>query len=165
MLTIDSFVPNCMMVIVFQNQTGLTLEAGPLTVFESSMYIGETHLITTKPNERRSVDQYPHVEMYHISNSKFPRFLPFSMEFNILIQSEPQTNEVLDAHWARIADGLITLTKKRISKKVYTITNKSAKPIELMLEHPKEAQTTLVIQKFQIKSVAREGNFPNRPGN
>ncbi len=41
--------------VEFENTTGLTLEGGPVTVFEQGSYVGEAMLDTLKPTEKRLV--------------------------------------------------------------------------------------------------------------
>ncbi|EDN72169.1 hypothetical protein BGS_1430 [Beggiatoa sp. SS] len=46
---------NPMSALLFKNTTGLTLESGPLTVFEEEAYLGEAMLDTLKPDEEQFV--------------------------------------------------------------------------------------------------------------
>eukprot|EP00026_Physarum_polycephalum_P004203 Phypoly_transcript_04220.p1 GENE.Phypoly_transcript_04220~~Phypoly_transcript_04220.p1 ORF type:complete len:672 (+),score=106.92 Phypoly_transcript_04220:130-2145(+) len=104
--------------LVLSNTTGLSLEAGSITVFDGDMYIGEAHLIATKPNERR--------------------FLPFALELGVLVQSLPIACSQQPVHHVLVERCQVAFSRKSIKIYHYVITNKSEKSIELLLEHPKE---------------------------
>jgi uncharacterized protein YukE len=115
--------------LVIVNNTGLTLEAGPITVFDGDMYIGEAHLMATKPNERR--------------------FLPFAMELGVVVAQLPVKTEELPVHHVTINNMTVSLAHKSVVHHHYTITNKSEKETEFLLEHAKTlylGTSTLVVE-------------------
>lgn len=101
--------------IRFTNNTGLTLEGGPVTVMEGDVYAGEALLDTVKPDDVRyiiyAVDQSCPVIVREKSNS-----LP---------------------HWRiRALGGLIYVDYKVVKEKTYLLENLSANKKTVYLEHP-----------------------------
>lgn len=105
---------NPMSALFVKNDTGLTLEGGPMTVIEEDTYVGEAMLDTLKPNEERIV--------------------PFSVELGCLVTQDHKSDHQ-SIHRVRIANGYMYMDYYTVSKNIYIIKNKKNKPIDLFLEH------------------------------
>lgn len=105
---------NPMSAILFRNASGMTLEGGPVTVLEDESYVGESMLETMKPDEERLV--------------------PFSVELGCVV-SVDHKSDTRDVHFSRIAGGKLHLHRYRVQQRIYEIVNKTARRIELYLEH------------------------------
>jgi chromosome segregation ATPase len=110
-----SGMKNPMSGVLLQNTTGLTLESGPLTVFEGDTYAGESLIDRLKPDEKR--------------------FLTYAADLGTTISTKfDSTSE--NVSQVKIVNGLIELQYKRIENKTYTILNKDDKPKTIIIEHP-----------------------------
>jgi hypothetical protein len=114
---------NPMSAIWFENDTGLTLEGGPLTVLERDAYVGEAMLETMKPNDKRLV--------------------PFSVELGCLILID-RKSESRHVHHARIVNGVLHFTRYQLVTRIYKIQNKTQATLDLFLEHRFEPGWDLV---------------------
>lgn len=101
-------------VIDFKNSTGLTLEGGPLTVFEDDVYAGEAMMDTLVPDEARMI--------------------PYAVDLSVEAQTLAEEEEAVALESLR--DGLWTQRKARYGTTRYRFHNKSDKAKELVLEHP-----------------------------
>ena len=66
------------------------------------------------------------------------RFLPFSLEQGVMIQSQPFVTSLQPVHSFKVERCSITFSRKSVKIYHYVISNKSEKTTELLLEHPKE---------------------------
>ncbi len=105
---------NPMSAVLFKNTTGMTLEAGPVTVFEDDAYVGESMLDLMKPSEQRLV--------------------PFSVELGCQVTTDARS-EVRDVHYVVVRSGTVHLHRYRIQRQTYVIQNKTPKPMDLFLDH------------------------------
>ncbi|MCP4697870.1 MAG: hypothetical protein GY862_13610 [Gammaproteobacteria bacterium] len=105
---------NPMSAVLFKNTTGLTLENGPLTVFEDEAYAGEAMLNILKPDEEQLV--------------------PFSVELGCVISVDPGSKRE-PVHQTAILHGFMHLYSYDIETKTYIIKNKTARKLDLFLEH------------------------------
>jgi hypothetical protein len=105
---------NPLSAILFNNTTGLTLESGPLTVFENGNYIGEAMLNILKPNEEQ--------------------LIPFAVELGCLVSIDPQS-DTQDVHQVRIQHGSLYLYHYELKYQTYLINNKTRYPLDFYLEH------------------------------
>ena len=101
-------------IIDLKNTTGLTLEGGPLTVYEDDVYAGEAMLDTLGPNEERMV--------------------PYAVDLSVEAKTEEKQNEYTPLE--KMVEGLFTRRKARFGTTRYIFANNSDKPKELILEHP-----------------------------
>ena len=101
--------------IRFVNNTGLTLEAGPVTVMEGDIYGGEALMDTVKPDDLR--------------------FLLYAID-----QSCPVTERdtsVSRPHWrVRSYNGMIYMDYRLCSEKKYELENLSEQKKIIFVEHP-----------------------------
>lgn len=114
---------NPMSAILFKNTTGLTLEGGPVTVFENGSYVGESMLESMQPDEERLV--------------------PFSIELGAVVALD-DFSRTQDVSKAVVSRGMLTLERFRLTGTTYTIKNKTARALDLFLEHVIIEGTTLV---------------------
>lgn len=101
--------------IRFVNNTGLTLEGGPVTVMEGDIYAGEALLDTIKPDDKRfllyAIDQSCPVIVKQVSTSK-----PY--------------------YKARAVSNVIIVDYNMVNTKHYEIENLSDKTKIVFVEHP-----------------------------
>ncbi len=115
----------------FKNTTGLTLEAGPVTVMESDAYAGEALLDTVKPGDIRYL-------LYAIDQS-----LP------IVVRTEQENKPV----WrVRAAGGALYLDFRSRTGKKYQIDNLADKSKTLYIEHPITATWSLTSQPAPVET-------------
>jgi hypothetical protein len=100
--------------ILFNNTTGLTLESGPLTVFENGNYVGEAMLNILKPNEEQ--------------------LIPFAVELGCLVSIDPQS-DTQEVHQVRIQRGSFYRYHYELEYQTYLINNKTGHPLDFYLEH------------------------------
>lgn len=129
---------NPMSAIWFENDTGLTLEGGPLTVLERDAYVGEAMLETLKPNDKRLV--------------------PFSVELGCLIQIDHKS-ESRHVHHARIVNGVVHFTRYQLATTIYKIQNKTHATIDLFLEHRFRQGWNLVDTQKPVETTERFQRF------
>jgi hypothetical protein len=109
--------------VYFKNTTGLTLEAGPVTLFDGSTCIGEG--LVRKVLKKDMRDMIP----YAVESA-------VSVERKSLHRSEPVTKGV-------IANGVLTLTYVQNLESAYTLKNQLGKDATLYLDHPRAANHDL----------------------
>lgn len=106
---------NPMAAFRLENSTGLTLEGGPLTVYDRGSYVGEALIETVKPNEKRyityAVDLSLHVNTNHGSKSE-------------------RIDRVI------INRGTIRRHRGVVETKTYNLDNKSVQSRNIIIEHP-----------------------------
>lgn len=101
--------------IRFVNNTGLTLEGGPVTVMEGHIYAGEALLDTTKPDDKR--------------------FLLYAVDQSCPVVVRNQT--VSRPHWrARCLNGMLYLDYRLCNEKKYELENLSDSAKVVYIEHP-----------------------------
>jgi hypothetical protein len=105
---------NPMSAILFENTTGLTLENGPVTVFEEDDYVGETMLNTLKPDEEQIVS--------------------YSVELGCIVSIEARSDSQ-NVHQVRITDGNVRFYHYEFIYKTYVINNKTDRTLDFFLEH------------------------------
>jgi len=105
---------NPMSAVLFKNSTKLTLENGPVTVFEEDAYVGEAMLNTLKPDEEQLVS--------------------YSVELGCIISIDSD-NETQTVHQVHITQGLLELYYYELDSKTYFINNNTERKLDLFLEH------------------------------
>jgi hypothetical protein len=106
-----------------KNTTGLSLMAGPLTVFEAGSYAGDARIETLPPAGERLISFA----------------LDLDMEVAASARSQPDTLVSV-----RILRGSLFSTLKARRERVYTAKNSATRPRELLVEHPLDADWELV---------------------
>lgn len=105
------------------NTTGLTLEAGPVTIMEEEAYAGEALLDVVKPKDTR--------------------FLPYALDqgVKVIIRDDYVYKPV---HRVRLWHGILFMDSKQISCKTYNLENLSHKQKIVFVEHPYSQHLKLV---------------------
>jgi hypothetical protein len=101
--------------IRFNNGTGLTLEAGPVTVFEQDAYAGEALMDVVKPKESC--------------------YLPFALDLGcrIIVRTDYQQRPI----WrVRVWSGILYLDYRENHGLIYEIENVTDKEKTVIVEHP-----------------------------
>lgn len=101
-------------VVDFKNTTGLTLEGGPLTVYEGEIYAGEAMMDTLGPNEER--------------------MLPYAVALEVEAKVERDYNSRLVEQ--AIGEGLWRKKSANYQITKYRFVNKGEKPKKVVVEHP-----------------------------
>jgi hypothetical protein len=107
--------------VELNNTTGAKLPAGPITVFDGGAYAGDALIGFFNENEKRLV----------------------SFGDDLAVTGSVSTNAAREISRVAISRGLMTVQRKIIYKKTYTIRNTSSEAKKLIIEHPKTAGTTL----------------------
>ncbi|MBN2377762.1 MAG: hypothetical protein JXD22_15300 [Sedimentisphaerales bacterium] len=121
---------NPLAAVRLKNTTGLTLEGGPLTVFQEDSYVGEALIKTVKPDEQRyityAVDLGTHV--------------------NTKIDSK---SERIDR--VIINRGTMRMHRAVIETKTYNLDNKDKRDKTVVIEHPLHTDWKLLNQEKPIE--------------
>ena len=99
----------------FKNTSGAHLNQGPITVFEGSVYAGDTRVLDVQPNEERLVS-------YAID-----------LGTEVDPQNGPGTQKITSVKAVR---GIVTTNTKLSEEKKYRIINRSQTDRTLLIEHP-----------------------------
>jgi hypothetical protein len=99
----------------FKNTSGAHLNQGPITVFEGSVYAGDTRVLDVQPNEERLVS-------YAID-----------LGTEVDPQNTPGTQKITSVKAVR---GIVTTNTKLAEEKKYRIINRSQTDRTLLIEHP-----------------------------
>lgn len=97
----------------FVNDTGLTLERGPLTVVEAGEYAGDALVPFTGPGG--------------------DIFLAYAVDLGVTIKETPEAGRVLSS--IHIKDGMLVVEEWDIRKVVYQVENRNDRAIRVTLEH------------------------------
>ena len=98
----------------FKNTSGAHLNQGPITVFEGSVYAGDTRVLDVQPNEERLVS-------YAID-----------LGTEVDAQVGPGTQRITSV---KAVKGIVTTTTKVTEEKKYKIINRSQTDRTLLIEH------------------------------
>jgi hypothetical protein len=101
----------------FKNDTGLTLERGPVTVIEAGEYAGEAMLPFTSAG----------AEVY----------LAYAVDLGVKVTEETRSEQVLTS--VALQKGLLVVQEYHIQRTEYRVENNNDTPVELIIEHPKLA--------------------------
>lgn len=121
--------PNPMSALYLTNNTGLTLESGPLTIIENDTYAGEALTGRVKPGEKR--------------------FITYAVDLGCRI-SVKEDEEDQKAHLAEIANGELRLHYKQTKTTVYTFNNLTERAKTVYVEHPYDKN-----EKWQLVKTAK----------
>jgi hypothetical protein len=125
-----------------RNSSDLTLEAGPMTIFDGDTYVGEAAIDRLKPGEER--------------------FIPFSLDFGtqVSLKEEAGSGPVF---LVTASKGTVTARYYAISKKTFTIKNQTPNKRVVYFEHPinsdweltedsaKPVETTSRVRRFRVE--------------
>jgi hypothetical protein len=99
----------------FKNTTGIPLSQGPITVFEGSVYAGDTRVLDLQPDEERLVS--------------------YAMDLGTEVSVKPGNNTSRITSVKAIKGVIYTNTLFR-EEKVYDVSNRSTTDRTLLIEHP-----------------------------
>jgi hypothetical protein len=132
----------------FRNTSGAHLNQGPVTVFEGSVYAGDTRVLDVQPNEERLVS-------YAID-----------LGTEVDPQVGPGTQKITSV---KAVKGIVTTVTKVTEEKKYKVVNRSQTDRTLLIEHPnrtsqqfrlvdteKPAEETPDVYRFQTPVKAGE---------
>jgi hypothetical protein len=112
--------PRVMNAYFFKNTTALTLEAGPVTIFDGSTCIGEGLMRKVLKKDMRDM-------------------IPYAVEAGVTV--EPQVNRRNDpVTKGTIANGVLTLSYTQNLETVYAVKSQLARDAVLYLDHAKAPQ-------------------------
>jgi hypothetical protein len=128
---------NPMSAFHLHNNTGLTLESGPLTVIENDTYAGEALTGRIKPNEKR--------------------FITYAVDLGVRVSvKEDEKDE--KPFFAEIRAGEFHLKYKQTRATVYTLSNVTDRAKTVYLEHPYDKDEEWQLAKL-LKPVETTDSF------
>lgn len=116
----------------FRNETGLTLERGPLTVIEAGEYAGDALAPFTAPGG--------------------DIFLAYAVDLGVTVREESQSERVLAS--VSVKDGLLLVEEYDIQQITYRVDNRNDKTVRVTLEHPKVTHYTPFDTPDPVESTA-----------
>jgi len=123
-------VDNPLAAVRLNNSTGLTLEGGPLTVFQGGSYAGDALVKTFKPDEQR--------------------YITYAVDLGLRVNTKMGTkSEQIDR--VIINRGLIRMRRGIIETKTYNLDNKNAHSKTVVIEHPYHANWKLLNKERPIE--------------
>jgi hypothetical protein len=137
----DSTRANPLSAAELTNNTGKTLDGGPITVYDAGAYAGEALVETVKNGDRR--------------------FISYGVDLGARITTnlDSHTDNVRELH---AHDGLLITRSAIVQKKTYTIRNVDPRAKTLIIEHPvrtgfnlidtaKPLETAQNVYRFELK--------------
>jgi hypothetical protein len=147
----DSSRPNPLNAAELTNDTGLTLDGGPITVFDAGAYAGEALVETIKAKDKR--------------------FISYGVDLGTRISTN-QDSRTDRVRSLRAHNGMLTTTSAIIGKKTYAVHNVDARAKTLIIEYPVRSGYTLIdtakpvetardVYRFEVKVPASgDVSFP-----
>jgi hypothetical protein len=105
----------------FTNDTGVTLERGPVTVLDEGTYVGEAVLPFTA-----------HAEEFVV---------PYAVELNVRVQE--RTGQRREVHALHIRGAYLVIEEWEIHRQSYQINNHGPKDVRLLVEHARNSDFEL----------------------
>ena len=137
----DSSKPNPFSAAEITNNTGKTLDGGPITVYDSGAYAGEALVETFKNNDRR--------------------FINYGVDLGTQIATnlDSRNDNVRELH---AHNGLLITRAAQVQEKTYSVHNVDAREKTLIIEHPvrsgynlidtaKPVETARNVYRFELK--------------
>jgi hypothetical protein len=128
----------------FNNETGLTLERGPVTVLENGEYVGEAVLPFTADGAETVIS--------------------YAVELGIHVKEEIKTESQLQS--LRIKEGYLLQNLYDIRRTIYHLDNRTAQAKKVLIEHglsdhvifdtPAPTEKTLDTHRYQVDAPARK---------
>ena len=119
--------PRLMNAFYLTNSTKLTLEAGPVTLFEGSTSVGEGLL-------KQSLQ------------AGMKEIMPYAIETGCTIETTSQYQSK-PVHKCKITNGMMVLTNYQVNEMNYKLTNKTSRNQTVYLDHPRSGGYTLMEPK------------------
>ena len=147
----DTSRPNPLNAAELTNDTGLTLDGGPITVYDAGAYAGEALVETIKAKDKR--------------------FISYGVDLGTRISTnqDSHNDNVRSVH---AHNGLLTIKNAIVTKKTYAVHNVDAKAKTLIIEYPVRSGFTLIdtakpietardVYRFEVKVPASgDVSFP-----
>lgn len=147
----DSGKPNPFSAAEITNNTGKTLDGGPITVFDAGAYAGEALVETFKNADKR--------------------FINYGVDLGTRVATnlDSRNDGVREVH---AHNGLLVAKSALVQKKTYSVVNVDARAKTLIVEHPvrigfhlidtpKPTETTSAVYRFEIALPAKGSvDFP-----
>lgn len=140
----DSSKANPFSAAELTNNTGKTLDGGPITVYDAGAYAGEALVETFKSSDKR--------------------FINYGVDLGTRVSTklDSRTDAVRELH---AHNGLLVTKAAIVQKKTYTVTNVDPRAKTLIVEHPvreryqlidtaKPSETARDVYRFEIKLAA-----------
>jgi hypothetical protein len=99
----------------FKNTTGMPLTQGPITVFEGSVYAGDTRVLDLQPDEERLVS--------------------YAIDLGTEVATKPGKN-TSRITFIKAVKGIVTTHTVQREERVYDVSNRSTTDRTLLIEHP-----------------------------
>jgi hypothetical protein len=99
----------------FKNTTGMPLTQGPVTVFEGSVYAGDTRVLDLQPDEERLVS--------------------YAIDLGTEVSAKPGNNTARITS-VKAVKGIVTTHTVVREERVYDVSNRSTTDRTLLIEHP-----------------------------
>ncbi|HZL57969.1 MAG TPA: DUF4139 domain-containing protein [Bryobacteraceae bacterium] len=147
----DANTTNPLTAAELTNNTGRTLDGGPITVYDGGAYAGEALVETVKNGDKR--------------------FISYGVDLGTRI-STTQNSRTDDVREVHVHDGMLVTRSAIIQKKVYAIKNVDARAKTLIIEYPVRngyklietappAETARDVYRFEVKVPANGSvDFP-----
>jgi hypothetical protein len=119
----DASRPNPLSATELTNNTGRTLDGGPITVYDAGAYAGEALVETVKNGDKR--------------------FISYGVDLGTRITANlgSHTDNVIELH---AHNGLLTTRSAAVQKRNYSVHNVDARAKTLIIEHPVRQGFTLI---------------------
>ncbi len=122
------------------NTSGLSLMAGPITVFDGGVYAGDALIDNLGPGDERLIS--------------------YAMDLGVEVVTKPEVTARPETA-IKIVKGVLIITSKQVSKVSYTIKNNTDAARTVLVEHPlrdqwkliepdKAAETTRSLYRFEV---------------
>lgn len=125
------------------NSTGKTLDAGPITVFDSGSYAGEALMDLVKQGDRRLIG--------------------YALDQGTRVENRLDSEDAVERE-VRLTRGVLTVRSARRIVTTYTVRNVDAKEKKLIIEHPLRPETKVTgTQPAETTPTARRFEVTLRP--
>ena len=137
----DASRPNPLNAAELTNDTGLTLDGGPITVYDAGAYAGEALVETIKAKDKR--------------------FISYGVDLGTRISTN-QDSHTDSVRSLRAHNGILTTKNAIVTKKTYTVHNVDPRAKTLIIEYPvrngyqlidtvKPIETARDVYRFEVK--------------
>jgi hypothetical protein len=134
----DSSKLNPMSAAELTNNTGRTLDGGPITVYDSGAYAGEALVETIKNGDKR--------------------FISYGVDLGTRITTNLNSSRT-DTRELHVHDGMLITRYSQVDKKTYTIRNVDARAKTLIIEHPVRTNYKLTSTAKPVETAANVYRF------
>jgi hypothetical protein len=119
------------------NTTGMKLPAGPITVYDGGTYAGDALIEFFSENDKR--------------------FISYGEDLSVTAQAKAATNRIVSA--VTISGGVMTISRRLVYERTYTVKNAAAEAKRLVVEHPITGGAALSDPKTFLEQTASVYRF------